>query len=65
MTSSSDCEVRVEYDERFLTRPWGIFCSCGFKGCAASEQEAERVRVSHKWEQERADSAVGKWSGYR
>ncbi|SRR6266581_1499 len=35
-------ECAIEYDERFLARPWGVICTCGFKGAAADEQEAEQ-----------------------
>jgi predicted small metal-binding protein len=40
-------EVRIEHDERFLCRPWGIVCACGFRGAAASQEEAERILSNH------------------
>jgi len=45
-------EPRIEHDERFLSRPWGIKCSCRFEGAALSKEEAERIAELHKvtWE---------------
>ena len=39
--------MSIEYDERFVARPWGIICSCGWKGCAADEVEAQQVKAAH------------------
>ncbi len=47
-------EIKIEHDERFLARPYGILCSCGFKGDAADEREAERIKTVHLgWEQQK------------
>jgi len=40
-------EVRIWHDERFMARPFGIRCSCGFLGCTATQQDAERVMRCH------------------
>jgi hypothetical protein len=41
-------ELRIEHDERFLARPFGIFCTCGFRGAAVSQEEAERILSNHE-----------------
>ena len=41
------CQVRIEYDERFVARPYGILCTCGFHGAAQTQEEAERVKACH------------------
>lgn len=46
----SEHRVELKFDERFIARPWGVFCSCGFAGCAANEAEAKRIKTSHELE---------------
>jgi hypothetical protein len=51
--AATDHSTRVEHDERYLARPFGIFCCCGWKACTNSEseakrQEAERVKENHE-----------------
>ena len=41
------CQVRIEYDERFVARPYGVLCTCGFHGAAQTQEEAERVKACH------------------
>ena len=44
----SEHKVEVKFDEKFLARPYGIICSCGFRGAALDEQEARRIAEHHK-----------------
>ena len=48
-------EVRIEHDERFMARPFGIYCTCHQMeplGAAETMEEAERIAEGHKafWE---------------
>jgi hypothetical protein len=41
-------EVRIEHDERFLARPWGVVCSCGHKTANESREEAQQSLAAHR-----------------
>jgi len=40
--------VKIEFDERFMARPWGVICTCGFRGACLDKEEAERVKANHE-----------------
>lgn len=48
--------IKIEHDERFMARPFGILCKCGFRGAAADEQEAERIKEQHERAMEQQSS---------
>jgi hypothetical protein len=41
-------QCKIEHDERFLVRPWGVKCACGFSGAALDKKEAERIAKAHE-----------------
>jgi hypothetical protein len=41
-------ELTITHDLRFIARPFGINCSCGFNGAAETYAEAERVLKHHQ-----------------
>jgi hypothetical protein len=41
-------QCKIEHDERFLVRPWGVKCACGFSGAALDKKEAEHIAKAHE-----------------
>ena len=46
--SNVEHKIVLKYDERYLARPWGVLCSCGFNGAATTEREAQVTKLWHE-----------------
>lgn len=39
--------IRIEFDERFAARPFGMICTCGRHAACLDLEEVEAVKTAH------------------